>query len=74
MADVLIREIAALMDVAGGDQPQIDRAQHVDQPAPRRLRDVPYRGRRKLGIVGRVEIERLVQEQRDRLAVDGGEL
>ena len=43
MTDAPIREIAALMDVAGGDEPQIDRAEHLDQPLPRRLWHIAYR-------------------------------
>ena len=31
MTGVAKGEIAPLMDVAGGDQPQIDRAEHLDQ-------------------------------------------
>jgi hypothetical protein len=45
-------EIAALVHVAAGDQPQIDLAQHLDQPRAHRLRDVADRGRRQFGIVG----------------------
>src|SRR5260370_11633696 len=73
MADMAKSEIAALVDVARGDQPQVDLAQHVDQPAACGLGDVAYRRLGKFGIAGRVEKERLVQEQRHRLAIDVSE-
>ncbi len=72
--DVSKGEIAALVDVAAGDQPQIDGPQHLDQPAPCRHRNVAYRGCREFGIVGCIQIQRLVQEQCNRLALGTGEL
>jgi hypothetical protein len=62
-------EVAPLMDVARGDQPQINRRKHLDQILAPGLRNVAYCGSFKLGIFGRVQIKRLVQEQRHRLAV-----
>ena len=44
------------------------------KPRARRLRHVADRGLRRLGVVGQVEKHRLVQEQRDRLAVDARDL
>ena len=52
MTGVAIGEIAALVHVAAGDQPQIDRAEHLDQPLPRRLRHVADRGRPSSGSSG----------------------
>src|SRR6266403_2993017 len=72
--DVGIGKIPALVNVAAGDQPQIDGAKHLDQAAACRHRNVAYRGRREFGIVGRIQKQRLVQEQRYRLAAGTGEL
>ena len=62
MADVAKGEIAPLMDVARGDQPQVDRAEHLDQVAACRLWHIADCCRLALGIVGRGQVERLVQE------------
>jgi len=72
--DVGIGKIPALVNMAAGDQPQIDGAKHLDQAAASRHRNVAYRCRRQLGIVGQVQKQRLVQEQRYRLAEGHGEL
>ena len=70
MADVAIGEIAALVDVAAGDQSEIDRTQHLDETATRWHRNVADRARFQLGIVGCVQINRFVQEQCDGFAMD----
>ena len=62
LPDVGISKIPALVNVAAGDQPQIDRAKHLDQATACRHRNVAYRCRRELGIIGRVQKKRLVQE------------
>src|SRR3954470_18420883 len=74
MPDVPPRKIAALVEVAGCDQAQVDRSKDLKQTRSRRLRDIADRACRQFGIIGRVQVKRLVQEQRDRLAVDGGQL
>src|SRR5262249_21686681 len=56
------REVAPLMHITAGDQPQIDTREHLDQPRTRRLRHVADRGLGCLGIVGQMEKHRLVQE------------
>ena len=48
--------------VTAGDEAQIDSPEHLDQPRSRWLRHVADRGLRQLGVVGRVEEQRLVQE------------
>jgi hypothetical protein len=52
VADVGISKIPALVNVAAGDQPKIDRAEHLDQAAPCRHRDIAYRRCREFGIAG----------------------
>ena len=47
-------KIPALVNMAGGDQAQIDDAKHLDQAAACRHRNVADRGCRSLGIIGRI--------------------
>jgi hypothetical protein len=69
VADVAIGKIPALMDMAAGDQPQVDGAQHLNQAAAHRHRNITDRRCIKLGIVGRVQVKRFVKKQRYRLAI-----
>jgi hypothetical protein len=69
-----ICEIPALVDVAAGDQPQIDSAQHFQEAPACWHWNVADRCSRELRIVGRIQKKRLVQEQRYRLAVAACEL
>ena len=52
MAGVAKGEVAPLMDVAGGDQPQINLRKHFDQILAPGLRDVADRRSFNLGLSG----------------------
>src|SRR6266567_2089483 len=68
------REVTALVHVTAGDEAQIDMRKHLDQSRARRLRHISDRGLRRLSIVGQIEKQWLVQEQRDRPAVRARDL
>ena len=65
LAGVAVGEIAALVDVAAGDQAEVDLFEHFHQLAAHGLRDVADRDAGLFEIARRVEKQRLVQEQRD---------
>ena len=67
-------EIPPLMDMAGGDQPDIGGLQRRDQPSPRRRWNEADRARGQFRILRRMEEDRLVQEQRDWFAAGAGKL
>ena len=60
LPDAARGEIAALVNVAACDQPQVDASQQSDQPAPRRLRRVADAGRGQLGLFRHDLEQRLV--------------
>ena len=74
VADAAPGEVAPLVHVPAGHQPQIDAAEHLDQAGARRLRDVADRCGRQFRIVRRIQEQRLVDEQRQRPSVQAGEL
>ena len=74
MSDVAIREIAALVQVAAGHQSQVNGIKHLHKPAARRHRDIAHGARRQLRIIGGIQKQWLVQEQRHRPAIGACEL